>query len=60
MDLYAYIHKVASNIDSLDSKQAINNVLDELERIQDMLDPALQEPVENLIAELYNRLNAID
>lgn len=57
MDLYAYIHKIASNMDTLDNKPAINEVLDELERIQDMLDPALQEPVEKLIAELTVRLN---
>ena len=57
MDLYAYIHKIASNMDTLDNKPAINEVLDELERIQDMLDPALQEPVEKLIDELTVRLN---
>ena len=59
MDLYAYIHKIASNLDTLDNKQAINNVLDELERIQDMLDPELQNPVETLIAELTERLNSL-
>ena len=60
MDLYAYIHKVASNMDALDNKQAINNVLDELDRIQDMLDPELQSPVEKLIADLTERLNSLD
>ena len=59
MDLYAYIHKIAINIDTLDNRQAINDVLDELERIQDMLDPELQDPVEKLIAELTERLNTL-
>lgn len=60
MDLYTYIHKVACSIDSLDNKQAINNVLDELDRIQDMLDPELQSPVEKHIADLTERLNSLD
>lgn len=60
MDLYTYIHKIANNIDTLNTRQAVNDVLDELERIQDMLDPALQEPVEKLIAILTRRLNTLD
>lgn len=57
MDLYAYIHKIAISIDTLDNRQAINDVLDELERIQDMLDPELQDPAEKLISVLTERLN---
>ena len=60
MDLYHYLSKVARGIDELDSREKINQVLDELDRIQDMLDPEFQGAVDQLIQQLTSKLNSLE
>ena len=57
MNRYAGQHQLASKLDTL-TRSACNN--DALERIRDMVNPALQAPAETLIIELTQRLGNLD
>ena len=60
MDLYNYLGKLAHNMDSLETAEQINEALDELDRIQDMLDPEFQSVVDSLIQQLTDKLQALE
>lgn len=60
MDLYQYLGKFARGIDTLDTAKKINDALDELDRIQDMLDPEFQGAVDQLIQQLTEKLRDLE
>ena len=60
MDLYNYLGKIAHSLDALQTPEQINAVLDELDRIQDMLDPEFQDAAEALIHQLTSKLNNLE
>ena len=56
VDPYAYMQQVAGVLDTLDDRDRINTLLDELEYLYEVLDPELQPLADDLIARLRGRL----
>lgn len=57
---YKYLEQVSELFDTLNTKEQINQVLDELEYIFDLIDPDFQDQVSDLIARLSKRLQELD
>lgn len=53
---YETMHKIAARMNDLDTYDAINDALDELEYVFEVIPPELQEPAETLIAQLRDKL----
>ena len=56
VDPGAYLQQVAVKLPELKSRAQIETVLDEVEYLFEVIPPDLQEPAEQLIAELRKRL----
>jgi hypothetical protein len=53
---YVYMQQVAERLTQLTDRGEIETLLDEVEYLYEVLDPELQEPAEQLIAQLRTRL----
>ena len=60
MDPYRYLQQVSELFDTLDDKQQINTVLDELEYIYELLDPELQSLASDMIERLTRKLQTLE
>ena len=56
MEPYAYLEEIAAKMDSLQDRNEITRVLDELEFLYEALDPEFQELASELVARLNPRL----
>ena len=56
VDPYAYMQQVAGVVDTLNGRDRINTILDELEYLYEVLDPELQPLADDLIERLRRRL----
>lgn len=56
---YKYLEQVSELFDSLNTREEINQVLDELEFLFDLVDPEFQEQVSDLIGRLTKRLQEL-
>ena len=56
---YKYLEQVSELFDSLNTREEINQVLDELEFLFDLIDPEFQEQVSDLISRLTKRLQEL-
>ena len=56
MEPYRYLEQVAARLDTLDDRDEINRILDELEFLYEALDPEFQDLASDLIARLSERL----
>ena len=52
----AYLQQVATSMSDLKTREQIETVLDEVEYLFEVIPPELQEPAEQLIAQLRSRL----
>jgi hypothetical protein len=53
---YVYLQQVAGRLTQLSDRSEIETLLDEVEYLYEVLDPELQEPAEQLLAQLRARL----
>jgi len=53
---YVYLQQVASRLMQLNDRSEIETLMDEVEYLYEVLDPELQEPAEQLLAQLRARL----
>jgi len=60
IDPFQYLQRVSENFDSIDSRDQINTVLDELEFVFELLEPQFQHLAEDLIASLAVKLNQLN
>ena len=60
IDPFQYLQRVSEYFDSIDSRDQINTVLDELEFIFKLLEPQIQPLAEDLIAKLTAKLKQLD
>ena len=56
VDPYAYMQQVAGVVDTLNDRDRINTILDELEYLYEVLDPELQPLADDLLERLRRRL----
>ena len=59
MEPYRYLEEVARRIDTLDDREEITTVLDELEFPHEALEPEFQDLASDLMARLSGRLAAM-
>jgi predicted metallopeptidase len=57
---YKYLELVSELFDTLNSREEINQVIDELEYLYDLIDPEFQDQVSDLINRLTKRLQELD
>jgi hypothetical protein len=57
---YKYLEQVSELFDSLNTREEINQVIDELEFLFDLIDPEFQDQVSDLISRLTRRLQELD
>ena len=57
---YKYLEQVSELFDTLNTREEINQVLDELEFLFDLIDPEFQDQVSDLISRLTKRLQELD
>jgi len=57
---YRYLEQVSELFDSLNTREQINQVIDELEFLFDLIDPEFQDQVSDLISRLTKRLQEIN
>lgn len=57
---YKYLEQVSELFDSLNTREEINQVLDELEYLFDLIEPDFQDQVSDLIARLTTRLQELN
>jgi hypothetical protein len=57
---YKYLEQVSELFDTLNTREEINQVLDELEFLFDLIDPEFQDQVSDLIGRLTKRLQELD
>ena len=57
---YKYLEQVSELFDSLNTREQINQVIDELEFLFDLIDPEFQDQVSDLISRLTKRLQEIN
>jgi hypothetical protein len=53
---YVYLQQVAGRLMQLNDRSEIETLMDEVEYLYEVLDPELQEPAEQLLAQLRARL----
>ena len=56
---YKYLEQVSELLDSLNTREEINQVLDELEFLFDLIEPEFQDQVSDLISRLTQRLQEL-
>jgi len=56
---YKYLEQVSEMFDSLNTREEINQVIDELEFLFDLIDPEFQDQVSDLISRLTKRLQEL-
>jgi len=56
---YKYLEQVSELFDSLNTREEINQVLDELEFLFDLIDPEFQDQVSDLVSRLTKRLQEL-
>lgn len=56
---YKYLEQVSELFDSLNTREEINQVIDELEFLFDLIDPEFQDQVSDLISRLTKRLQEL-
>ncbi len=59
MEPYQYLQRAAAQMNTLDTREAVNRVLDELEFLYEALDPELQDRAAELISKLHERLKSL-
>lgn len=59
MQPYVYLQKVAQELDQLQSRKQIYEILDELEFLFEALDPEFQDLASDLITRLNRRLERL-
>ncbi|NNF95744.1 MAG: hypothetical protein HKM94_02305 [Halobacteria archaeon] len=57
---YKYLEQVSELFDTLNTREEINQVLDELEFLFDLIEPEFQDQVSDLISRLTRRLQELD
>lgn len=57
---YKYLEQVSELFDTLNTREEINQVLDELEYLYDLIEPEFQDQVSDLIARLSKRLQELN
>lgn len=57
---YEYLEQVSELFGTLNTREEINQVLDELEFLFDLIDPEFQDQVSDLISRLTKRLQELD
>ena len=57
---YKYLEQVSELFDTLNTREEINQVLDELEYLYDLIEPEFQDHVSDLIARLSKRLQELN
>ncbi len=57
---YRYLEQVSELFDTLNTREQINQVIDELEFLFDLIDPEFQDQVSDLISRLTKRLQEIN
>jgi hypothetical protein len=57
---YKYLEQVSELFETLNTREEINQVIDELEFLFDLIDPELQDQVSDLISCLTKRLQEIN
>ena len=60
IDPYAYMQQVARRLPELTSRAEIETVLDELEYLFEVIPPDMQEPAEQLIGMLRDKLQGAE
>lgn len=59
MEPYRYLQQAAAQMNTLDTREAVNRVLDELEFLYEALDPEMQDIAAELISQLHERLKSL-
>ena len=59
VDPYAYLQQVAGNLDTLETRDAVETVLDEVEYLYEVMDPELHHLADDLIGRLRERLRGM-
>ena len=59
MEPYQYLEKTAAVLETLNSREEINNLLDELEFLYEALEPEHQDLATQLIERLHSRLSSL-
>jgi hypothetical protein len=57
---YKYLEQVSELFDTLNTREEINQVLDELEFLFDLIEPEFQDQVSDLINRLTKRLQELN
>jgi hypothetical protein len=57
---YKYLQQVSELFDTLNTREEINQVLDELEFLFDLIEPEFQDQVSDLISRLTKRLQELN
>lgn len=57
---YRYLEQVSELFDTLNTREEINQVIDELEFLFDLIDPEFQDQVSDLISRLTKRLQELN
>jgi len=57
---YKYLEQVSELFDTLNTREEINQVIDELEFLFDLIDPEFQDQVSDLIGRLTKRLQELN
>jgi flagellar hook-associated protein FlgK len=57
---YKYLEQVSELFDTLNTREEINQVIDELEFLFDLIDPEFQDQVSDLINRLTKRLQELN
>lgn len=56
VDPHLYLQQIAVRMKDLTDRKEMETVLDELEYLYDIIDPAMQDGAENLMAQLRKKL----
>lgn len=56
---YITLEQIAARMKDMDTHEAVNDALDEVEYLFEVIPPELQEPAENLIAQLREKLKKL-
>jgi len=57
---YITLEQIAARMKDMDTYEAVNEALDEVEYLFEVIPPELQEPAETLIAQLRNKLRTLE
>lgn len=56
VDPYEYMNQVSINLDNLDNREDVEEILDRLEYLFEVIPPELQELAEDLMAQVRQKL----